>query len=247
MTVRILLRASVERHGPFCTQLVEILVRSGKRRVSFCQVTSWTVEEAILSRGVAPKQKLRSAWRRLRAGFRVPSAWVVLDPNGKQVYGPTDETAARIEAQRLYDRSLSSSFYGGPYAVRRVRGFGDACGHASTALKELNAARGQSVRMEVIDGGVAPFPELSPHSPSELAQHSWLVKLAGMMGSEERRKAAERVAQLQPAAQAFFSERRFSATAREIRSWYLGQGVEVGVTIAAGEIVLDPVKLRAVE
>lgn len=125
--------------------------------------------------------------------------------------------------------------------------FGDACGHASTALKELNAARGQSVRMEVIDGGVAPFPELSPPSPAELAQHSWLVKLAGMMGSEERRKAAERVAQLQPAAQAFFSERRFSATAREIRSWYLGQGVEVGVTIAAGEIVLDPVKLRAVE
>lgn len=122
MTVRILLRASIERHGPFSTQLVEILVRSGKRRVSFCEVTSWTVEEAIDSRGIAPKQRLRSALRRLRAGFRIPSAWVVLDPKGKQIFGPTDEVAARNEALRLYDRSRAQSFYRGPYAIKRVRG-----------------------------------------------------------------------------------------------------------------------------
>jgi len=133
MTVRILLRASIEHRGPFSTQLVEILVRSGKRRVSFCQVTSWTVEEAIVSEGIRPQQLLRSAWRRLRAGFRIPSAWLVLDPKGNTVFGPADETSARTEAQRLYERSSLGSFYRGPFRVRRLR-----CAEAFAAESEAS-------------------------------------------------------------------------------------------------------------
>ena len=132
--------------------------------------------------------------------------------------------------------------------------FGESYGHAGTALREFEAAPPPACSLGLAHASLTPGAQcpscqfIAPELPPEVAAvHEAAFKAGEALQrkrDEQKELAAKRVAQLQPAAEEFFRGYAGGRTAQLVRSWFLGQGVEVDVTIRNGDFVLDPIRLR---